>query len=173
MRRLCWISLCFVLATALLTACSTESEDVPDTSSANITMTWNGLPLFEYLESESLDMLKAAFTANELMDMGGLLTEEQMASLSAEKQELLTPSATHVSLRERYEAEADLYADYGTDVFMIDDDVVSVLEYTNYLIDNGSVEDVLTNENLMSNLKTRLTVGEVDTLPASIQMALK
>ena len=72
MRRLCWACLCFVLLTALLTACSTESKNVPDTSAAKITMTWNGLPLFEFLENESANVLETAFSAEELMDMGGV-----------------------------------------------------------------------------------------------------
>ena len=91
----------------------------------------------------------------------------------AEKQELLTPSATHVSLQERYEAEAEKYADYGTDVFIAQDEVVSVLEYANFVIEQDSVEAVLADKDLMSNLKSQLTTQEISKLPASIQMALK
>jgi hypothetical protein len=170
MRRIVWLALLLVS----LVSCnfSPQSSDVSVDQKPVINMTVNGKSVNEFVQDTSVELLQS-FSKVDLMDFGSILTPEQLASLPAEKQNLLKADASYQPFEVRYASTPEDVAGNEPFIYKLDGKRVSPYEFLKSLSESDFEQFNSWDDTEKQWLRGQLLNDEITSLPVAIQNRLK
>lgn len=170
MGRIVWLGLLLVS----LVSCnfSPQGSDVSVEQKPVINMTVNGKSVYEFVESTSVDLLNA-FPETERMDLGYLLTKEQLESLPQAKQNAVRPNQDYIPFDIRNKEPPIPLEDLAENesfVYLINGTKVTPIEFLK-LMDISALQNMTLAEK--QYILSKVGASELADLPLAVQNALK